>query len=360
MAQLNGGASSRLAAIILYSPFMKRRFWKLALFIAVPLVLFAITAERNSWRPKTILPSDKSWNNRLQFSPDGRYLNLTRFEMPLEMPARYSIVFYEFRSGRSFEIEALKGILEFWFISNNRIASGNRLYSFPEGKLIAQVPGATGILGQLPDGKTILTFKDAKRETITTWDIQSRQASPLRFSLPHKSTKNTGREICLLADKQTLAINDQEVNEEGDTLYEKPRDKRWGLKFWDIRKQKTIFSIPVMPLGHSRDSAVNGTYAFMIVGGVVEVWNYRTGRRKLRIIYPDGYIGYHALSPDGTLLAAASTNNLSNIDLWDIDAGKIIRTLHEPNLVTETLYFTPDGRTLASTSISGVKLWRIK
>ena len=52
---------------------MKRRLWKFALVLLVPLALYAYIAERNSWRPKTLL-STTGAISLLKFSQDGSYL----------------------------------------------------------------------------------------------------------------------------------------------------------------------------------------------------------------------------------------------------------------------------------------------
>lgn len=346
-------------------PIMKRhRFWKLALLLAVPLVLLAITAERNSWRPKTIVSPDRqsTINGKVQFSPDGRYLNCARSNTN-----GYTRVFYDLPAGRLFDFTVLANSNYIAFVSNNRIACGNRVYSFPEGEPLFHSPRARRFIGALPDGKTLLTLQEPSEvETVTAWKVQTGQqsgrASQSLFPTPPVPAKNTWRRIYFLADKRTLAIADHKTDDNGEPVFEAPRDKRWGIKFWDIEKRKILFTIPVICYGPVV-SFESGICAFStpLQGNIVEVWNYKTGRQIGRIAYPfNVFISTYAPSPDGTLLAVSSSKNLHTIELWDIQSGKVIRTLDVRDTIKD-LAFSPDGRTLASGSDDGsVKLWRIK
>jgi WD40 repeat protein len=64
-----------------------------------------------------------------------------------------------------------------------------------------------------------------------------------------------------------------------------------------------------------------------------------------------------AFSPDGSLLASAGDD--FKIRLWDMNAGKFIKTMHNGHEVG-TVAFSPDGTLIAfSVWDEGVQIWRI-
>ena len=79
----------------------------------------------------------------------------------------------------------------------------------------------------------------------------------------------------------------------------------------------------------------------------VQLWNVRSGER-IRTISPKSNPLSVAFSPDGGKLAAGGHDK--EINVWDVDTGKCLRTFvgHEGNV--KSLAFSPDGRSiLAST-----------
>jgi WD40 repeat protein len=65
-----------------------------------------------------------------------------------------------------------------------------------------------------------------------------------------------------------------------------------------------------------------------------------------------------AFSPDGTRLASASDDGTSK--LWSVATGEVQRTFTEPNSVVYTLAFSPDGERLATVDDQfNIKLWDV-
>jgi WD40 repeat protein len=63
-----------------------------------------------------------------------------------------------------------------------------------------------------------------------------------------------------------------------------------------------------------------------------------------------------AWSPDGKTLAAAR----AVISLWDVESGKVIRTLEGHEDFVRALTFSPEGRTLASASMDrSIRVWNL-
>ena len=66
-----------------------------------------------------------------------------------------------------------------------------------------------------------------------------------------------------------------------------------------------------------------------------------------------------AFSPDGRLLASGAWDQ--TVILWDVEAGKQVRTLEGHTWTVSGVAFSPDGRLLASGSWDGtVILWGVR
>jgi WD40 repeat protein len=66
-----------------------------------------------------------------------------------------------------------------------------------------------------------------------------------------------------------------------------------------------------------------------------------------------------ALSPDGQVLASASTDQ--TVRLWSVRTGKCTAVLEGHTLWVTSVAFSPDGQTLASSSADGtVRLWETR
>lgn len=315
----------------------RRRFWQLALLIVVPLVLFAIVSERNSWRPRTMIAPHGNGSYLINFSPDGRYLCLN--------PSWQddSFLLYEISSGRllTFRVANRGGS---YFISKKHFMSDRRIYSFPQGKLLAVFPPPMVSNGELSDEKTQLcfSFQTADAGKVFTWDFLSGRPPQPLSTLP--TYKKAARSFRLLADRRTLVICDQVSH-----------DYDWHLWFWDVEKRKLVFHGPAN--SPTVQSTTAGICTWSNQKHEMEVWNYKTGRRLHK--FPTDKWGIYELSPDGTLLAVIAKNG--GIDLRDTSSGNVIRTLNrQPNDIL-SLDFSPDGHTLASTGYDGsVIFWRIK
>lgn len=334
----------------------RRRYWKLGLLIAVPLVLFAVVAERNSWRPRTITVNDGTWYlDRVQLSPDGRFLSLTPFDSDPNPPR-----FFEISTGRVFSFSGLSYNAP-RFISKNRFTFGNRIYALNNENDIVSLPQVSEFVGELFDGKTLLLGPEQtnNKGEILVWDSTSRSTPRILSPLPPLPSKGTIRTFKLLADKRTLAIHDylpkparlEKEKQSGRSHQQNPSI----LSFWDIKQQKLIFTIAQRSIPQL--STIGGFCGCRNDKGDLEIWNYHTGQmlnKFRRYLESCG-----ALSPDGTLYAFGSEYR-SDINLWDTRSGKVIRTLKGHGTQTMSLDFSPDGHTLVSNNYKTIQIWRIK
>ena len=75
-------------------------------------------------------------------------------------------------------------------------------------------------------------------------------------------------------------------------------------------------------------------------------WDVEQGTRLVEPVAPTRKVFAVALSPDGSVLAAAGDDMMAR--LWDVKNGMLIRTIGAHSKTIFSLVFSPDGRTLAS------------
>jgi WD40 repeat protein len=89
----------------------------------------------------------------------------------------------------------------------------------------------------------------------------------------------------------------------------------------------------------------------------IKLWRRPSDVRRLELTTPDA-VTTVAASPDGTLLATASADNV--IRLWDRETGKASLTLEGHSAVVTALSFLPDGSRLASASADRtIRFWNL-
>lgn len=119
-----------------------------------------------------------------------------------------------------------------------------------------------------------------------------------------------------------------------------------GTRFYDVASGRLLTNYPGQLATLSRDGNMLATAEsspfYYEAAGLITVRNWRTGEVRRRFEPPGRTL---ALSPDGNLLAAAGAR--SNINVWDVPAGKLLRVLPTEQPVW-SLDFSPDGRELLS------------
>lgn len=135
----------------------------------------------------------------------------------------------------------------------------------------------------------------------------------------------------------------------------------WGgpLQYWDLRKH----SEPKEIQGLRGFFAEDGSSLVIITRNGFEVRSVEAAELKNSHTIEPPIHHTTALSPDGTILAAASNReDIENaIRLWDTRTAKLIGVCSGHIQSISSLAFSPDGKTLASSSSdSTLRLWNVR
>ncbi|MFE3858607.1 hypothetical protein ACFXPN_46690 [Streptomyces griseorubiginosus] len=119
-----------------------------------------------------------------------------------------------------------------------------------------------------------------------------------------------------------------------------------------LRKQLTTGTAPVDAAALNSNGRTLATHSR---DGRIQIWELPEGRVRHTMAAPgDGEIA--AFSPDGRILAVATTTAIS---LWDATDGRELATLRTPDGAVRGMAFSPDGRSLAAASTRAVRVWDV-
>ena len=135
------------------------------------------------------------------------------------------------------------------------------------------------------------------------------------------------------------------------------------LRVWDPRSGRQVRQLPRHP-GAVQALAFepkSGLLASASTDSVVRLWQPNSGEKARELTGRDLGIFALAFSRDGKTLAVGS--RATAIHLWDVAAGRETRSLgNHPRGGVQTLAFTPDGKTLVSGGGSGhaIFVWNLQ
>lgn len=122
-----------------------------------------------------------------------------------------------------------------------------------------------------------------------------------------------------------------------------------GTRVWDTWTWQLAASFPgriatVAPTGSVMAISETTPLDWRHPVGMVSLWDFRSGE-QLRVLGKSGHV--MAFSPDRKILAVATGS--TEINLWEVDSGKLLRTLSTATAAW-ALAFSPDANQLIATS----------
>jgi WD40 repeat protein len=177
---------------------------------------------------------------------------------------------------------------------------------------------------------------------------------------------NTGSHLLTLA-QHPAPVDD--VGFSPDERYMISLDRDGLLRLWDIRPVALgeRASLSVNPGVFDLKLSPDGTrIALGNIGGPASIWNLTTGERLATLAGDFGGIYRVDYSPDGRLLATAGTDGL--VRIWNLESGLLSTALsgHGPGLAgglfpgVLDVAFSPDGTRLVSAGADGLaKIWDV-
>ena len=169
------------------------------------------------------------------------------------------------------------------------------------------------------------------------------------------------QKITELGDPEATSSTALAFNADGSVLFSASNDH---IVQWDMETGQQIGSLTVG--GPVIDIALNSDGTAVAVGSdnsetemsIIQIWDIQTGKLETALGTQKGRITSITFSPDGTLIASGSTEEM--IYIWDVKSQKQIAEFKGQTGWGKSLAFSPDSALLASGGNDGVvRLWSI-
>jgi WD40 repeat protein len=122
-----------------------------------------------------------------------------------------------------------------------------------------------------------------------------------------------------------------------------------STKTWDLQSGRELKSLPVAVTAFSADGRWGASLEYQ-QGAHINLWDITSGQRVRKISLPLVNVSGISFTPDGSCIVGYG----SEIKFFEASSGKEVRTLPIPAGV---LAFSGDGKWLAASSGSSVKIW---
>lgn len=319
-----------------------QRWLKFTALLLVPLLLYAVLAERASWRPRIFHYGDNV--TAVAYSANGQWLACARqSKLELRDAQTAQVVWQNELAEDYIKAMAFAPDSQTLVISrNNSLQLWDVLTHTLRYDLMAHYPywhNATALFFT-PDSAHLITGGDESQ--VLLWDTQSGKL------IRTVSNAKTVVPVALSADARTLAL----------------------ITYRSVATYVTLCNVATgQPLGALRPAAEDETscaafapdhktLAMGTGGGQILLWDITTGHEMRQFMaHPNG-VNHLAFSLNGQLLATSGADD--TVKLWDAQQGKLLRTLTQHKGSINGLSFAPDGATLAVACGQTVQLWRVK
>jgi serine/threonine protein kinase/WD40 repeat protein len=235
-------------------------------------------------------------------------------------------------------------------LATARLAPDSRRLAVAEGRLARLFDLETGAeMGRIDHPESIHDVAWSRDGRVLEASCEDRQI--------YVWEADTRRLISVLEGHQNRAI-DLYPSRSGDWVVSRSWDSTTRL--WDPVQGRELLSIPGTLAGLSDDGR---RIALVVATGQFEVWELADGRES-RWLHP-GRVGNRSVRPSwgtvevdflgsGPLLAIAG----DGVRFWDLDRSVEIAAL--PLDLCETARFAPDGTSLLTYGVSGLRVWPIR
>ena len=244
----------------------------------------------------------------------------------------------------NFFVSALAISPDGMILASGSLEDNIKLWSLPEGKLLATLEvhkDFFGVLAISPDGKTLAS---GSRHDIKLW------------SLPD------GKPLATLEGTKT-SVDALTISREGKTLV---TGSEHGIELWSLldgkflatlegRHDTTYNRVVMSSDGNILASTINVWRNRESIAHTIKLWSLPMGKLLSTLEGHREPIHSLAISPDGKALASAS---LTAVKLWSLPDGKLLSTF-EGWKDPAALAISPDGKTLVTGSKDGIELWSL-
>lgn len=238
----------------------------------------------------------------------------------------------------------------------------------PDGKkmLVGSAGGAIKLY-ESASGKELMTFGGQGRATsVPGHSVLSLSFSPDGLRVVSGDTGylvriwsvETGRQVRALSGHRG-PVKSVTFSADGKMVLSAGGDEKVGgsCKWWDLASGKLLGELYDSDYIKFAAFTPDGKKVLFGGGTTLKFWDVRL-HRQLSTLENHGFVDCAALSHDGKVAVSAGSSGVINV--WDVDSGRLIRSLEGHRNTVFSLSFAPDGRTVAAGDADGIiKLWDI-
>ena len=232
-------------------------------------------------------------------------------------------------------------------LSVNRDSEGGamQVWDLTEERRLQMINGAPTGRTSVSNDRTLIATSSAQERSVRVWNLAT---GAQRLNLP--DGLGGASELVFSPDGNTLVS----ANYDND------------IRIWNTKSGELVRRIEEMT-GAMFAAAFTPDGSRLIMAGLDEtvyIWDARSFQLLRKWKGHGETIAALAVSPDSRTLVTGgfdviTTRNPVKVAIWDLESGKIVRTIASPHRVI-SLAFSPDGKWLALTSGDNeVSMWKL-